>query len=199
MLEFINQSHFFLLIIYNLFLHFSHQLQNWTSKTFLCFGVKERPKITHQPHPGKYTICMNSEYTLYFLDCHSVHSIYLSYSCVLSSDIKNPTSCQGSSIFSLTFGTKISKTRFDMKQSVVNIGSQYILTKVWQKASTMSKAEESLISFFSTLVIIWCYNHPLLADLVFWQTWYRVGVGQGFPYRSVGRSPSHQPKICSTP
>ena len=35
------------------------KLQNWTSKTSLCFGVKETPKITYQPYPGIYIICMN--------------------------------------------------------------------------------------------------------------------------------------------
>ena len=39
------------------FSYFSHQLQNWTSKTSLCFGDKVRPKITYQPYSGIYTIC----------------------------------------------------------------------------------------------------------------------------------------------
>ena len=38
----------------------------------------------------------------------------------------------------------------------------------------MPKVKEKLISFFSALVIIWCYNLPLLADLVFWQPAYWV-------------------------
>ena len=106
------------------FSYFSHQLQNWTSKTSLKFGVKERPTITYQPYPG---IC---------IICTSVTAVF--YTC-FSFGIKNPISCQGSTftqlrslngILLLTDDTKISKSSFDTKQSVVNKGSQYTL--VWQ-------------------------------------------------------------------
>ena len=106
------------------FSHFSHQLQNWTSKTSLKFGVKERPTITYQPYPGICIIC--TSVTAVFHTCFSF-------------GIKNPISCQGSTftqlrslngILLLTDDTKISKSSFDTKQSVVNKGSQYTL--VWQ-------------------------------------------------------------------
>ena len=95
------------------FSHFSHQLQNWTSKTSLCFGVKERPKITYQPYAGIYIIC-----TL-------VAEFFLSLG------IKKPIYCQGSSftqlkslngLLLLTDDTQINKSSFDMKQPVVSIG-----------------------------------------------------------------------------
>ena len=65
MFEFINQYHFFSLSATSL--HSSHQLQNWTSKTSLCFGVKERPKIAYQPYPGIYTICTSVTTMFYHL------------------------------------------------------------------------------------------------------------------------------------
>ena len=57
------------------------------------------------------------------------------YTC-FSFGIKNPIPCQGNrftqwrilnGILSLTDDTKINKSSFDMKQSVVSIGSQYTL------------------------------------------------------------------------
>ena len=119
------------------------------------------------------------EYTTYFLDCHSVRSMYFSYSCILSLSIKNPMSSQESSFTQsrslngilLIDNTKINKASFDTKQSVVSI---YIVTICTNQGmtSTMSKVKENLISLFSTLVIVWCYNLILLADLVFWQRGY---------------------------
>ena len=95
------------------FSNFSHQLQNWTSKTSLSFGVKETAII-----------------------CTSVMAVF--YTC-FSFGIKNPIPCQGNrftqwrilnGILSLTDDTKKGKSSFDMKQAVVSIGSQYTL--VWQ-------------------------------------------------------------------
>ena len=106
------------------FSKFSHQLQNWTSKTSLSFGVKERAKISYQPYPGIYIICT------------SVMAVF--YTC-FSFGIQNPIPSQGSSftqsrslnsILLLTDDTKKGKSSFDMKQAVVSIGSQYTL--VWQ-------------------------------------------------------------------
>ena len=64
--EFINEYHFFLSVGIT-FSRFSHQFQNWTSMTSLCFGVKERPKITYQPYPGIYTICTSVTAVFYNL------------------------------------------------------------------------------------------------------------------------------------
>ena len=59
--------------------------------------------------------------------------MYFSCSCILSLAIKNPISCQGisftqprilSGILLLTENTKVNKSSFDIKQSVVSIGSQ---------------------------------------------------------------------------
>ena len=58
---------------------FPHLIQNWNSKTSLCFGVKERSKITYQQYNGIYII-----YTL-------VTAVL--YTC-FSFDIKNPIPCQ---------------------------------------------------------------------------------------------------------
>ena len=58
--------------------------------------------------------------------------MYFSYSCILSLEIKNPIFSQCSSftqsrslngILLLTDDTKINKSSFDIKQSVVSIGS----------------------------------------------------------------------------
>ena len=64
-LEFINQYH--LLPLRTTFYHFSHQLQNWTSKTSLCLGVKEGSKITYQPYPGICIICNSVTAVFYHL------------------------------------------------------------------------------------------------------------------------------------
>ena len=62
--------------------------------------------------------------------------MYFSYGCISSLGIKIPIPCLGSSfaqlrslnsILLLTDDTKINRSSFDMKQSVVSIGSQYTL------------------------------------------------------------------------
>ena len=77
--------------------------------------------------------------------------MYFSYSRILSFGIKNPISCQGNSftqsrslngILLLTDDTKTNKSTFDMRQSVVSIGSQYWYDKHYVKG------EESLIWLF---------------------------------------------------
>ena len=101
------------------FSHFSHQLQNRTSKTSLWFGVKERPMITYQPYRGIYVICTSVTAVCYHFALKS-----------------NPLS--GEFIYTVEkskwypFINWWYKTisSFDMKQSVVSIGSQY--TMVWQ-------------------------------------------------------------------
>ena len=116
---------FWLFSLTTTFSIFSHQLQNWTSKTSLKFGVKERSTITSQPYPGTYIIC--TSVTAAFYACFSF-------------GIKNPISCQGTTvtqlrslngILLLTDVLKINKSSFDTKQSVVSKGSQYTL--VWQE------------------------------------------------------------------
>ena len=70
------------------------------------------------------------EYTPYFLDYHSVHSMYFSYCCILSLDIKNPISCHVRVMSSFTVKKSKwypfvnclviqKKSRVDMKHSVI--------------------------------------------------------------------------------
>ena len=103
--------------------------------------------------------------------------MHFSYSHISSLGIKNPIFCQGSSftqsrslngILLLTDDTKINKSPFDMKQSVVSIGSQY-----WYDKHYVKDEGKLNLAFFSTLVIILCHNLPFSsADLVFWQPGY---------------------------
>ena len=66
----------------------------------------------------------------------NIHHMYFSYGCILLLSFKNWIPCQGSpftqsrslnGILLLTHDRKINKSSFDMKQSVVSKGSQYIL------------------------------------------------------------------------
>ena len=65
MFEFINQYHFFF-SQNNLFSVFT-PVAKLNFKDSLCFGVKERPKITYQPYPGIYIICTSVTAVFYQL------------------------------------------------------------------------------------------------------------------------------------
>ena len=68
--------------------------------------------------------------------------MYFNYNRILSLGIKNPISCQESSftqsrslnsILLLTDDTKVNKPPFDIKQTVVSIGSRYRYEKHYVK------------------------------------------------------------------
>ena len=115
------------------FFHFSHQLQKRISEIFLCFGVNERP-IPYQPYAGIYIICT------------SVTAIFYHLVLKIQSPIRGVhyTVEKPKWYPFINWWYKNKQSKYDMKQSVVSIGSQYRF--VWQ---ALSNVKESLIQLFS--------------------------------------------------
>ena len=112
------------------FFHFSHQLQNCISTISLCFGVKEGPKIPYQPYTGIHIICTSVTAMFY----HLVLKIQSAIRGVHYT-VKKPKWYPF-----INWWYKKKQSKFDMKQSVVSIGSQYRFA--WQ---ALSNVKESLI------------------------------------------------------
>ena len=129
MFEFINQYHFSFSLS-NLF-PLPHQLENWTSKTSLCFLVLTRnPYYITLMHINRL-ICININILIHinYISTMSwnIHQMYFSCSCQGSSFTQS-RSLNG--VLLLTDDAKTNKWSFDMKQSVGSIWSKYTL--VWQ-------------------------------------------------------------------